>query len=233
VSLTLDHGTESALSILERDGYYVGLRLAQDTLTSLLAHARVSTCYGDGDLGMPYRVEERDTAEQRYQCNFECGSYLDQHEQWDAFRALREDRHLLSLATRYLECTPTYLRSEVSWTYPRPPAARALGEPGVVQGARAGSGVEVRAALSFRRLIFTFYLTEVATSHGAHTYIKRNRARGDLVEASRSDQIVTIYGPGGLGFAGNPALLSRSPSPTAREHLILQIELTGHAHPLH
>jgi hypothetical protein len=249
VSLSLDHGTEGALSFLEREGYYVGLRLAQDTLSSLLAQARITTCYGDGNLGMPYRAEERGTAEQRYQCSFERGSYLSQHERWEAFQALREDRRLLALATRYLACTPTYQRSEILWTYPRSAAPGSRTEPPAANESVSCSGESLDPQQApIRRLTFTFYLTDVATSDGPQTYIRRSltpcepgadvrgrdgRGSSEKCARARSDQLVNIYGPRGLGFAGDPRLLSRCASPALREHLTLQIELTGRGQPLH
>ena len=230
--VSVDHGLQGALTLLEREGYYVGLRLTQDALTELMRRVQLATCYGDGHSDWPFQGEQRQQAERRYERSFRRGSYLQQHEHWPEFRALREDPCLLTLAERYLGCAPVYLRSELCWSYPHPSSPR----DGALE--RGPFACEIQ---DFRRLTFAFYLTDVGSGDGPHSYIKKNPRRrplshqllgarcGELSEQELTrtygrDQFVTIYGPKGLGFMGDPYYLHRSAAPTQREHLLLQIE---------
>ena len=164
--VTTDHGLVGALSLLERDGYYVGLRITQGLLTDLLLRIESATCYGDAESDVPFQAERRVQAEQHYQRVFQRGSYLHQPETWPEFQALREDPGILALATNYLGCAPVYLHSEVAWTYPRSvDSERPLGTPPPFK-------CEIQG---FRSLAFSFYLTDVGAGDGPHTYIKKTR----------------------------------------------------------
>jgi hypothetical protein len=226
-------GTDGALSVLEREGYYVGLKLAPRTLQNLLRRARESTCYGNRDPGLPFRIDELSSAEQRYGRSFKLGSYFKQPESWPEFQAICEDDSLRAIARDYLGCAPVYMRSDLMWSFPRAMTT---------QDRLANAQVFHCDINDFRTLKFFFYLTQVGPGGGPHAYIKKGpRQRTlkhqllgqrcaaipdeELERTYGAEQIVTVCGPAGLGFAGDPYYFHRGTTPTTENRLLLQIEM--------
>lgn len=228
-----EHGTEGALSTLETDGYYVGLRLSEAALSKLLERLQRATCYAERDVRMPFLIDRRAEAESQHKRMFKLGSYLAQQDEWPEFRAILNDRTLNAIAQTYLGCTPVYIRSELMWSFPSPASWT---------DKRANAQVFHCDINDFRTLKFFFYLTNVAPGGGPHVYIKKNpRSRtllhqvlgqrcasipDEMLEATYGqEQIVTIYGPAGLGFVGDPYYFHRGTTPTEAPRLLLQLEM--------
>ncbi len=231
--ITADHGTKGAISVLEQDGYYVGLRLSQGTLSKLLGRLQRATCYADRDISAPFRLDRKAESEAVHKRKFKLGSYLAQQDEWPEFRTILNDPTLQAIAKSYLNCQPVYMRSEIMWSFPNMVSS---------DERRANAQVFHCDINDFRTLKFFFYLTDVGPGAGPHTYIKKNPRQRTLAhqllgqrcasipdelleQTYGSDQVVTIYGPAGLGFAGDPYYFHRGTAPTAEPRLLLQIEM--------
>jgi hypothetical protein len=226
-----DRGTAGVVSCLEHDGYYVGLRLAPHALATLhekLAHV---PCFADRERGLPFRVTEREEAERRMRRKFKTGSYFRQHEEWPVFQAIVHDPTLREIAQTYLSCVPTFLRSEICWSFPR---QTNLAE-------RLANAQVFHCDINdFRTLKFFFYLTDVGPGAGPHRYIKKGpRSRilahqllgqrcasipDEVLEQTYGEQTAVIYGDAGLGFVGDPYYFHRGDAPTERSRLLMQLE---------
>ncbi len=222
-----------AVPLLEREGYYVGLQLAPQTLAGLLSRAERETCFADRDQHMPFRIGELEDAERRYGRRIKLGSYFKQVETWPEFRAIRNEPMLQHIARQYLGCDPVYLRSDLMWSFPC----------WATEEERLANAQVFHCDINdFRTLKFFFYLTDVGFDSGPHEYIKKSsRARtlfhqllgqrcasipdGELEETYGRDQVVTITGAAGLGFVGDPYYFHRGTTPKSRARLLLQIEV--------
>lgn len=230
--VTADHGTAGMVSYLEHEGYYVGLRLTPQTLSGL--HEKLSTaiCYADRDRGSPFHLDKRQDAEQRMGRSFKVGSYLRQQEEWPIFKEIVHDRTLQEVARSYLNCEPTFVRSEILWSFPQ----------SVSTPERLANAQVFHCDINdFRTLKVFFYLSDVDLGAGPHRYIKKGPRPRTLLHqllgqrcASIPDeeleaiygeqQTVTICGSAGLGFVGDPYYFHRGDTPTERNRLLMQIE---------
>jgi hypothetical protein len=93
----------------------------------------------------------------------------------------------------------------------------------------------------FKFIKFFFYLTDVDAGSGPHvavrtSHLRRRVARfGDRLKVRRysddeviglygRDQIVSITGPAGMGFAEDTICIHKGQTPVSRERLILQFQ---------
>lgn len=222
-----------ALQTLKSEGYYVGLSLAPALLESLLQFARSTPCYADRDPALPFMIENQEAMEQRAGRKLRVASYFDQQEELPALQQLRNDPFLRSLAAAYLGCEPVYLRSEIAWSFPV--AANRSERRDMAQVFHCDIN-------DFKTLKFFFYLSDVTAGHGPHAYIKKS-PRGRtllhqllgqrcasvpeelLLQTYGHDRMVTICGPAGTGFVGDPYYFHRGATPVEGPRLLLQIEV--------
>ena len=160
-------------------------------------------------------------------------SYLDQQEAWPEFQTLLRDPALKAIAHAYLGHPPVYLRSDLTWSYPGGDASRK---------ARLANAQVFHCDINdFRTLKFFFYLTDVGIGSGPHAYIKKSPMprtlhhqllgqrcaslpENDLVASYPDNDVVTVCGGAGTGFAGDPYYFHRGTSPTTEVRLLLQLE---------
>lgn len=223
------------VSTLRTDGYYVGLQLSPNALDSFLKHCQASPCFADRDPNLKLHIKDRKTLEQRLGRPIKLASYFKQQEEWPVFRSLLEDPMLQAIATAYLGRTPVYVRSELAWSFPYDAS---------VADKRTAAQVLHCDINDYRTIKFFFYLTEVGPQNGPHAYIKKSpRTRSPLhqllgqhcASISESDlilkydnQLVSVCGPAGWGFAGDPYYFHRGTTPINGERLLLQVEFGCH-----
>ncbi|UJR86965.1 hypothetical protein [Sandaracinus amylolyticus] len=232
--LTLTGGIDDALAALDDEGYYVGLRLAPEVIASLRAAAGDAPCYADRDPALPFRVDQRAALEARLGRPVRLASYFDQQETWPAFRALRDDPLLLVIARAYLGREPVHLRSELAWSFPT--------SSGTLAERTRDAQVFHCDINDYRTLKVFFYLSDVDPGAGPHAYIRRSGRKrtfahqlagqrvsaipeASLVATYGANEVVTVCGPAGTGFLGDPYTLHRGTTPTGTSRLLLQIEL--------
>lgn len=231
--ITAEHSPKDAVTVLENEGYYVGLKLSEHALQRLLTRVRRATCYADRDLSLPFHIDDKEEAESVHKRRFKVGSYLTQQDEWPEFRSILNDPTLQSIAQNYLNCPPVFMRSEILWSFPLP----------VSEAERRANAQVFHCDINdFRTLKFFFYLTDVGPDTGPHVYIKKNPRQRTLIhqllgqrcasipdelleQTYGKDQVVTLCGPAGFGFAGDPYYFHRGTTPTREARLLLQIEM--------
>jgi hypothetical protein len=231
--VSMEGDVRSVVSTLHGEGYYVGFRLAPHVRDGLRELAYATPCYADRDAALPFRVEERAQLEERLGRPLKVASYFDRHERWALYRELAQDEQLRAIASGYLGCEPVLLRSELAWSFP--------GQP--TRAEKIATAQVFHCDINdYKTLKFFFYLTDVGPDDGPHSYIKKEpRSRTllhqllgqrvasipeqQLVETYGAGQVVTVCGPAGLGFVGDPYYFHRGSTPTQRSRLMLQIEV--------
>ena len=219
---------------LRREGYFVGMQLRPEILSALLENVRTTPCYADRDRNLPFLVGERAALESRLGRHVRVASYFGQQEQWPAFQALKTDPAIAAIARAYLGCDPVFLRTEIFWSF----AGQAN------RSARLANAQVFHCDINdFRTLKFFFYLSDVGPEGGPHAYIKKNARKRTLlhqlmgqrcasipeellIKTYGEEQVVTVCGPAGLGFVGDPYYFHRGSAPIDGTHrLLMQIEV--------
>lgn len=233
VAIASEEESDTIVDTLEREGYYVGLRLVPSALEGLLRRCATTRCYADRRKDTAFLIGDREKTETELGKSFKLASYFDMQESWDEFQVVRDSPFLRRIAAGYLGAEPVYLRSELCWSF-----------------ARTSSVTEKIACAQvfhcdindFRTLKFFFYLTDVDLDSGPHSYIKKTAGGGrtlfhqflgqrcaslpddELVESYGKENVRTICGPAGLGFAGDPYYFHRGDTPVRGSRLLLQME---------
>lgn len=218
---------------LRAEGYFVGLTLRPDLVEGFVRRAHATTCYADRDPQRPVPPGFDHARRSSGQRSPRVASYLDQQEAWPEFQELRNDQALQAIAHAYLGHQPLYLRSDLTWSYP--------GDDVSHQERLANAQVFHCDINDFRTLKFFFYLTDVGLGSGPHAYIKKSPmprtlrhqllgqrcaslSEADLLASYPANDVVTVCGRAGTGFAGDPYYFHRGTSPTSEVRLLLQLE---------
>ena len=227
------HDTATVIETLRADGYYVGFTLAPDVLSELMACARTFVCYGDRDRRLAFHIDDRAAFEQRLGRKLKLANYYDQQLEWPVFMRLNRDPWLKAIARAYLGHAPVVVRSEVLWSFSTP----------ATTAERLKHAQVLHCDINdFKTLKLFFYLTDVGPNNGPHEYIKKRpvkrtlmhqilgqRCAGipdeTLLRTYGADQLVTVCGPAGTGFAGDPYYFHRGAHPSEGVRALLQIEL--------
>jgi len=218
--------------ILKEEGYYQGLQLSPAMLSAFLQFAETMPCYANRDPQLPFLIHERDALATKLDKPIVLASYLNTHESFPAFEALKTNALVLAIASAYLGCEPQYQRGELAWSFPI-----------------TSTDAEKMAAAQvfhcdindYRTIKFFFYLSQVDWECGPHAYLKgshrtrkwhhqllgqRCAAIADeaLIETYGSDAVTTVYGPAGFGFVGDPYAFHKGTAPTRHPRLLMQLE---------
>lgn len=222
------------IATLRDDGYFVGLSLRPELTARLVARATAATCYAERDPARPLTIGAHGDVAPASAAPVHVASYFSQQEAWSEFQEVREDPWLAAIARAYLGCAPVYLRSELAWSFPK---------PGVTRAERVATAQVFHCDINdFRTLKFFFYLTDVGLGGGPHAYVKkqprprtlRHQAMGQRVSAIdeaallatyADNEVVTVCGPAGTGFVGDPYYFHRGTTPTETPRLLMQLEL--------
>jgi hypothetical protein len=230
--VSVQHSMAEVLSTLKREGYYVGLTLTPETVSSLQEAARTSQCFADRRAEETFNIAERELVEQRLGRKMKVASYFDQQESWPVFAALRNDPVLLAIARAYLGCAPVYMRSEILWSFPAQSTREELRE------AAQTFHCDIN---DFRTIKFFFHLSDVGPGSGPHMYIKKgprhrtlfhqalgqritSLSESSLLATYRANEIVSVQGKAGTGFAGDPYYFHKGETPKSDTRLLAQLE---------
>jgi len=227
------HDTATVIQTLRSEGYYVGLALAPDVLSELMTCARSAVCYGDRDRRLAFQIDDRAAFEQKLGRPLKLASHFNQQLEWPVFTRLQRDPWLNAIARGYFGRDPVFLRSEVLWSFATAATAKE----------RVANAQVLHCDINdFKTLKFFFYLTDVGPNNGPHEYIKKRPVRRTLkhqmlgqrcsdipdetlVRTYGADQLVTVCGPAGSGFVGDPYYFHRGAHPSEGVRALLQIEL--------
>jgi hypothetical protein len=222
----------TVVKTLQTEGYYVGFTLAPDAVSELMACARGTVCYGDRNRNLPFQIDDRAVFEQKLGRKLKLANHFDQQLEWPVFSRLTRDPWLNAVARGYLCREPLFLRSEVLWSF---------ATPATFEERRNAAQVLHCDINDFKTLKVYFYLTDVGPNNGPHEYVKKGPVKRKLMHqmlgqrcASIPDdtllriyganQLVTVCGPAGTGFAGDPYYFHRGAHSSEGCRVLLQFE---------
>jgi hypothetical protein len=216
---------------LKNDGYALEINLPNTVVQEILEFAYSETCYADRNTEIGFDYHEREQVEASLSKHFRLGSYFEANN-CSAIKKLESDPELLAIAAQFLDATPMHMATELWWSFP----------------ATATPLEQLKAAQVFhydmddyRFIKFFFYLTDVDLLSGPHVCIRgshinkkfshqllgvRCASKEDLeiVNYYGSENVVTICGSAGLGFAEDTYCFHKGSPPKEKERLLLQIE---------
>ena len=221
---TVFHGVDvdAVVVELERDGLSRQLRLPPSIVEDITAFAHSAMCYGDRDLECGFKYAERPAA-------VLTAAYVNAAQQCDAIRTLSGDAKLLEVAARYLRCEDPALQSaNLTWSFPVEASER--------QRSLAAQVFHYDRD-DYRFLKFFFYVTDVGPGDGPHVCVlgthRRKRFADQIRPRRRSDDyvsrtygrdnVVTILGPAGFGFAEDTRCFHKGVPPTTGDRLLFQL----------
>jgi hypothetical protein len=234
-SARLDHSdleaidVEHAAATLKNDGIFDQLQLKDSTLNELREYCYTKPCLGEGRREYPFRVEEKAVAETGYRQRFTIGRYQDCLQDCAAVQRLASDPLLLEIARNYLEAEPAFVGARIWWSFAAP--ENSLKE--------TSNGQSFHYDIDgYRSLAFFFYLTDADTESGSHMCVRgshKNKPFRHLVSLHKSrtdeeieslyedEQIHTVAGPAGRGFAEDTFCFHKGMRPKSRDRLLLQV----------
>ena len=217
-----DVDVDAVLDELERDGLSRRFRLPPAIVGEIVSYAHATRCYGDRDLSSGFLYAERDQ-------RFLTAAYVNTALECDAIRRLSHDKTLLEIAARYLRCPEPVLQSaNLTWSFPVDATDRE----------RSLAAQVFHYDLDdYRFLKLFFYVTDVAAGNGPHQCVvgthRHKRLRDQIRFGRRTDQyvattygsdnIVTLLGPAGFGFAEDTRCFHRGIPPTTGDRLLFQL----------
>lgn len=222
---------DTLVSGIRSDSYAPGINLPQAVIQEILEYAQSAPCYADRNSAASFYYSDKEQAETSLGRKIRLGSYF--HAQGcAAVRKLENDPTILAIAAKYLGAPPLHIASELWWSFP-------------VEGTPME---QLKAAQVFhydlddyRFIKFFFYLTDVDLYSGPHVLIRgshknkklshqllgvrcASKPDEDIVDCYGAENLVTICGSAGLGFAEDATCFHKGTLPTQKERLLLQIE---------
>ena len=230
-SLFANLEVEQAVESLRQHGYYLGLKLPPKVLQEILdlAHGSKIQARNRPDLNFTYADREKTIKNNRGA--FVQGTYPDARLQIPAIKKLENDPKLSKIAALYLNCEPVNIRTDLSWCFI---AERSLYEKNGDAQIRFHYDLD-----DYHALKFFFFLTDVDSTGAPHVCIRGSHQKKKLIHQlswliGRSDKemvdyygaenLVTICGEAGFGFAEDTFCFHRGTPPTEKDRLMLQIE---------
>jgi hypothetical protein len=218
-----------AARAIVKDGYATGLRLKPSILDELQTLSTTVNCFGEEDFKLPFYVEERAAAEQRYGRKLKVGRFDDLLQTSPAVQSIASDPTIRAIARGYLGCEPALLGARMWWSF--------ASEADAAQQRSLGQGFHYDID-GYRALAFFFYLTDVTPLNGAHICVRGSHSEKPLkalvsLHKSRSDAEIAewyglerqmvLCGSAGDGFAEDIFCFHKGLHPEGGDRLILQV----------
>lgn len=226
---------EQVISSLDSDGYALGINLPQEVVQEILEYAYSTPSYADRNPELSFYYHEKAQIEASVGREFRLGSYFES-ETCQAIKKLEKDPVLLAISAKFLGAKPLHMATELWWSFP----------------VSATPIEQLKAAQVFhydmddyRFIKFFFYLTDVDASSGPHVCIRGSHVNKkfshqllgvrcaskedqEIVDCYGAENVVTICGNAGLGFAEDTYCFHKGSPPSEKERLLLQIEFAIH-----
>jgi hypothetical protein len=224
---------ESFVAGLRRDGVAMGLALPAELVQEIVEFAARNPSFAD-------RIEDRgippgglEAAQARLGKPILLAQYFNAQEGCPAIARLAQDPMLQWIAASYLGSLPSFVGSNLWWTYPvdASPQDRDL-----------HAHLFHRDVDDFRFFKFFFYLTDVRPGEGAHVLVQgshrrppatrgivdrwniRRYADDEIALTYAPGDVLEITGPAGTGFAENTLCVHRGRTPVREARLLLQLQ---------
>ena len=235
---------DSAVDTLKRDGAYLGISLPSETLHELLDYTSTHDCYADSSHQLGFSYAQKQEAEKKYGKAFVGADYLNVTMLCPAVWNLAHDPKILHVASHYLGGKPLYTGSRLWWLFAKSEEEKNLLLSDMKflslrKKARNGSYFFHYDLDDYRCIKFFFYLTEVDSSAGPHMFVQGSHKRKKIShlyslfrrcpdeaieEFYNAENIVTIFGKPGFGFAEDTFCFHRATVPTAKDRLVLLLQ---------
>lgn len=220
------------VSTLRADGVAFGLRLPPAITDDILRYAAEQPCFADRMPDRGFLVEERTLTETKLGKPILVAQYFNAAGQCAAIDRLLTDPALQWIAGNYLGSVPTFVGSNLWWTFP----VQALEEDRDRHAHRFHRDVD-----DFRFFKFFFYLTDVNSGDGAHVCVIGSHRQPPILRAGDRwrirrysdaevgkcfsiEQTIEVCGQAGTGFAENTLCLHKGLTPTHEPRLLLQLQ---------
>lgn len=227
-----DTNIDEMVENLNKDGVAFGLKLPEEIVDAIKEYADRSRCYADRNPAAGFRLESRVQAEEALGKKILVAQYFNTTSGCDEINRLARDPVLNQIARNYLKSTPTFVGSNLWWTFP----------------VNASSEDRSRHAHLFHRDVddfkffkFFFYLTDVEPGDGGHVCVigsqgkppakhfldrwnVRRYSDQEIEQRYSPDQIREITGLAGEGFAEDTWCIHKGQTPVKRPRLLLQIQ---------
>lgn len=220
---------ESVVQSIVKDGIYLGLNLPPDLLKDIITYAKQYPCYGDRKSYFGFHYNRRREAQRWYTRQFVTAYYFNTVENCPAIAQLTRDPVLLSIAADYLGTDPVLISTQLWWSFVTEASLHAR---------RKAAQLFHYDLDDYRFIKFFFYLTNVDALTGAHACIKGTHRRkkffhewrkkrfrdAEIVEAYGIENLMTVCGNAGFGFAEDTLCFHKGMPPIRHDRLMLQIE---------
>lgn len=223
---------EQAVSSLKTDGFALGINLPQNTVQEILDYVRNIEFRSEHDAPLNDNSTEavkEEKEEVEYKKDYSRARYPDDFLLCPAIQQLLKDPKILEIAAQYLGSEPLHVGSRLWWTY-------AGSRPYDLRHAGQTFHYDIDDYCSLRLF---FYLTDVDENSSPHVIAKgshinkkffdkmttsRQRTDEHIIDYYGSENVVTIYGKAGTGFAEEPLIFHRGTSAKEHDRLILLIQ---------
>lgn len=231
LSVFRDINVEQINQYLNNDGYALNINLPNAVVQEILEFAYSETCYANRNPEIGFYYREREKFEASIGKKVRLGSYFEA-DNCTAIKKLESDPELLAIAAKFLGAAPIHMATELWWSFPT--AATPLEQLKAAQVFHYDMD-------DYRFIKFFFYLTDVDILSGPHVCIRgshinkkfshqllgvrcASKADSEIVNYYGSENVVTICGSAGLGFAEDTYCFHKGSPPREKERLLLQIE---------
>lgn len=217
---------------LHMNGLAFGLELPSQVVSEIRSYADRADTYADRNPALGFKVSEHSKASALLGKPILLGQYFNTRADCTAIERLASDPALLWIAATYLKSLPTFVGTNLWWTFP----VKASDED-----RNKHAHLFHRDVDDFRFFKYFFYLTDVKEGEGAHVcVVASNRnppitRRGDRWNIRRysdqevqdyypPEQIKEICGKAGVGFAEDTLCIHKGSTPKSEPRLLLQIQ---------
>ena len=230
-SLFQDLDVEQVVTQIQQQGYALGINLPPDIAREITHLAYTSKIQVRNHPEVSFVYADKPAIKKDNSKTFVHGTYPDVRSRSAAVKKLETDPKLLKIAARYLDCEPVPIRTNLSWCFV---AERALYEK------HGDAQILFHYDLDdYRSLKFFFFLTDVDLAGGPHVCIRGShqqkklshklswligRSDEEMVDYYGAENLVTICGEAGFGFAEDTFCFHRGTPPKSRDRLMLQLE---------
>lgn len=217
---------------LREDGVAPGLKLPATMVQEIRAWAEANPSFADRIEDRGVRPGQLAVAQQRLGKPVLLAQYFNARSQCAAVAKLAADPALNWIAAAYLRSAPTFVGSNLWWTYP----VDATQEDRDLHAHLFHRDVD-----DFSFFKFFFYLTDVVPGEGAHVLVRgshrrppardwtdrwniRRYADGEIAAAYDARDVLEITGEAGTGFAENTLCVHKGRTPVTSARLLLQLQ---------
>jgi hypothetical protein len=217
---------------MRRDGIHTGVNLDPETVAAITRFAYTTECYWPGDPDLRFLYANRAEAQRACGKPILLGRYFDIEERCDAIRAISHDPMLHYLAAQYMGAPPGQTETRLWWSF--------VAEATSADRIKADQGFHYDLH-DYRSIAFFFHITDVDEFSGPHVHVKgshvhkpfrllfgdtRQSTEDSLVKQYGAENVMTICGRPGFGFATDPFGYHKGAPPLRKDRLNLRVRFT-------